>query len=229
MADLDLIIFDCDGVLVDSEFLASQIEAEHLSSAGYDISAEDHAARFAGMTTKDILFEIEREANMPLQASLLDIIHDDLNKRIPLEVEPIDEVHEAISKIDLPKCICSNSPQSRLEAMLTKTHLISFFGDHIYSSRNVGDKKPKPAPDVFLYAIDKHDAEPDYTMVIEDSETGVKGARAAGARVIGFTGGSHVGPGHADKLMEAGAETVIRHMRDLPATIEALAEFTELK
>lgn len=229
MADLDLIIFDCDGVLVDSEFLASEIESEHIRAAGYEITAEEHAERFAGMITKDILMEIERDANIPLQASLLETIRDDLNKRIPEEVEPIDEVHEAISKIDLPKCVCSNSPQGRLEAMLTKTHLISFFGDHIYSSRNVGEKKPKPAPDVFLYAIDKHEAEADYTIVIEDSESGVKGAKAAGARVIGFSGASHIAPGHAEKLMEAGAETVIHRMRDLPATIEALAAWTELK
>lgn len=229
MADLDLVIFDCDGTLVDSEYLAAQIESEQLNKAGFNITPEEFAERFAGLTTKEILFEVEREANIPLQASLLETTQNELNSRLPKEVEAIWGAHEALDKIDVPMCVCSNSPQSRLEAMLIKTRLNSFFGDFIYSSRNIEDGKPKPAPDVFLYAIDKHDAEADYTIVVEDSEAGVKGAKAAGARVIGFTGGRHTFPGHADKLMDAGAETVINRMSDLPAMIEALSEWKELK
>lgn len=229
MADLDLVIFDCDGTLVDSEFLASQIESEHIRAAGYEISAEDHSERFAGMATKDTLMEIEREANIPLQASLLDQITNDLDKRIPLDVEAIAETHEALSKIDVPMCICSNSPQVRLEAMLLKTHLASFFGDKVYSSREVGNKQPKPDPSVFLHAIDVLDAEADFTFVIEDSEHGIKSAKAAGARVIGFTGASHSFPGHAERLMDAGAETVINRYKDLPGTLEALAAWKDLK
>lgn len=229
MADLDLVIFDCDGTLVDSEFLAAQIESEHLRNAGYDISAEDFAERFAGMTTKEILFEVEREANIPLQASLLDTTQNELNRRIPLEAEAIWGAHEALAKITVPMCVCSNSPKERLEAMLLRTRLNSFFGDRIYSSREVGSGNPKPSPDVFLHAIDKHDAEADFTIVIEDSEAGVKGACAAGARVIGFTGASHSFPGHADRLIDAGAETVIKRLSDLPAMLQVLSEWKELK
>ena len=229
MADLDLVIFDCDGTLVDSEFLAAQIESEHLRNAGFDISAEAFAERFAGMTTKEILFEVEREANIPLQASLLDATQSELDRRMPLEAEAIWGAHEALAKITVPMCVCSNSPTERLEAMLLRTRLNSFFGDSIYSSREVGSGNPKPSPDVFLHAIDKHDAEADFTIAIEDSEAGVKGACAAGARVIGFTGASHSFPGHADKLIEAGAETVISRMSDLPAMLKVLSEWKELK
>lgn len=229
MADLDLVIFDCDGTLVDSEFLAAQIEAEQLGKVGYKITPEEFAERFAGMTTKEILFAIEKEADVPLPASLLDTTQDELNRRLPNEVEPIWGVHEALDKIGVPMCVCSNSPQSRLDGMLLRTRLNSFFGDFVYSSRDIGDGKPKPAPDVFLHAIDKHDAEADFTIVIEDSEAGVKGAIAAGARVIGFTGGTHTFPGHADKLMDAGAETVVNRMADLPTMIEALSGWKELK
>ncbi|MEW7008875.1 HAD family hydrolase [Lentilitoribacter sp. EG35] len=229
MADLDLIIFDCDGTLIDSEFLAAQIESEQLRQAGFDIPVEEFAERFAGMTTKNIMMEVERQENIPLQATLLEETHDILNRRIPAEATAIEGAADALKKITTQMCVCSNSPESRLEMMLTKNQLIGYFGDRIYSSRNVGEKRPKPHPDVFLYAIDVLDAEPDYTIVIEDSESGVKAARAAGARVIGFTGASHSYPSHSDKLIDAGAETVINRMSDLPQMIEVLAEWTELK
>lgn len=229
MADLDLIIFDCDGTLIDSEFLAAQIESEQLAKAGFNIPAGDFAERFAGMTTKDIMIEVEREENIPLQATLLEETQDILNKRIPEEALAMEGAAAALKKINVQMCVCSNSPESRLEMMLTKNQLIGYFGDRIYSSRNVGQKRPKPHPDVFLHAIDVLDAEPDFTIVIEDSEAGVKAAKTAGARVIGFTGASHSYPGHSDKLIEAGAETVINRMSDLPKLIEVLAEWTELK
>lgn len=229
MADLDLIIFDCDGTLIDSEFLAAQIESDQLRKAGFDIPAEEFAERFAGMTTKEIMMEVEREENIPLQASLLEETQDILNQRIPEEAIAIEGAADALKKIKVQMCVCSNSPESRLELMLTKNQLIGYFGDRVYSSRNVGGKRPKPHPDVFLHAIDVLDSEPDFTIVIEDSEAGVKAAKAAGARVIGFTGASHSYPGHSDKLIEAGAETVINRMSDLPQMLEALAEWTELK
>lgn len=229
MADLDLIIFDCDGTLIDSEFLAAQIESDQLRLAGFDISAEEFAERFAGMTTKDIMMEVERQENIPLQASLLEETQNILNMRIPEEAGAMEGAADALKKIKVQMCVCSNSPESRLELMLTKNQLIGYFGDRVYSSRNVGEKRPKPHPDVFLHAIDVLDAEPDFTIVIEDSEAGVKAAKAAGARVIGFTGASHSYPGHADKLIDAGAETVINRMSDLPQLLEVLAEWTELK
>lgn len=228
MSGFELIIYDCDGVLVDSEIIAAEVESGLLTKAGFPISAEEMAERYAGLTWKDILLEIEREASIPLSASLLDASEALLDKRLAAEVMAIDGAIAAIARIPGPRCICSNSSSKRLKAMLARTGIDKLFGAHVYSAKDVGEGRTKPAPDVFAHGAAQFKARPANVLVIEDSVHGVHAARAAGMRVVGFTGGSHSYPGHADKLTEAGAETVIRRMADLPATVEALAEWSEL-
>ena len=121
MAGFDLIIFDCDGVLVDSEIIAAQVESKLLTDAGYPISAEELAERFAGLTWKDILFEVEREASIPFSATLLDASEALLDKKLGNEVLAIDGAAQAIARIPGPRCICSNSSSHRLKAMLAHT------------------------------------------------------------------------------------------------------------
>jgi beta-phosphoglucomutase-like phosphatase (HAD superfamily) len=111
--------------------------------------------------------------------------------------------------------------------MLTKVGLKPLFGDNIFSALETPTAKPKPAPDVFLHAAEKFGADPKRTFVIEDSVHGIHGARGAGMRVIGFTGGSHSYPGHADVLTEAGAETTIRRWAELRSLLDALAVWSE--
>tara|TARA_R110002020_G_scaffold136630_6_gene304646 strand:+ start:2687 stop:3376 length:690 start_codon:yes stop_codon:yes gene_type:complete len=228
MPDFDLIIYDCDGVLVDSEIIAAQVESQLLTEAGFPISAEEMAERFAGLTWKDILFEVERESSIPLSAQLLDASEKLLDKKLAAEVQAIDGAMEAIMRIPGPRCICSNSALPRLKMMLARTGLDRLFGDHVYSAKDLGEGRTKPAPDVFLHGASQLNVKPENVLVIEDSVHGIHAARAAGMRVVGFTGASHSYPGHADKLTEAGAETVIRRMADLPATVEALANWSEL-
>jgi len=228
MAGFDLIIFDCDGVLVDSEIIAAEVESKLLTDAGFPISAEEMAERFAGLTWKDILFEVEREASIPFSANLLDASEKLLDKKLAAEVRAIDGAAAAIARIKGPRCICSNSSAHRLKAMLARTGIDRLFGDHVYSAKEVGEGRTKPAPDVFLHASAQFEAKPANVLVIEDSMHGIHAASAAGMRVVGFTGGSHSYPGHADRLTEAGAETVISRMADLPATVEALAGWSEL-
>ncbi|WP_420408599.1 HAD family hydrolase [Hoeflea sp.] len=228
MAGFELVIFDCDGVLVDSEIVAAEVESSLLSEAGYPITPEEMAERFAGLSWKDILLEVERESSIPLSASLLEAAETALDKKLAREVRAIDGVGAAIGRIPGKRCICSNSSSHRLAAMLKRTGLDIAFGKHVYSAKDLGDGRGKPAPDVFLHGASQFDADPANVLVIEDSVHGVQGARAAGMRVVGFTGGSHSYPGHADKLTEAGAETVISRMADLPATVAALAEWSEL-
>jgi beta-phosphoglucomutase-like phosphatase (HAD superfamily) len=112
--------------------------------------------------------------------------------------------------------------------MLGRTGLDRLFGDRVYSAKDVGEGRTKPAPDVFLHGASTVRCETGNVLVIEDSVHGVHAATAAGMRVVGFTGGSHSYPGHADKLTEAGAETVIAAWPILPATVEALAGWSEL-
>ncbi|MBN9046655.1 MAG: HAD family phosphatase [Rhizobiales bacterium] len=222
-----LIVFDCDGVLVDSEIIAAEVESALLTEAGYPISVEEMGERFAGLTWHDILLSVEREAGIPLSATLFDKSEKILDERLANEVQALDGAAEAISKLKLPKCICSNSSSARLETMLKRVELYDFFAPNIFSAKEVGTKKTKPAPDVFLYAAQKMGVDPADAVVIEDSGHGVQAARAAGMRVIGFTGAAHSYPGHADRLTEAGAETVIRRFSDLPGMIEALSVWTD--
>ncbi|SCX18049.1 HAD family hydrolase [Agrobacterium rosae] len=225
MSGFDLIIFDCDGVLVDSEIIAAQVEARLLTDAGYPISTEEMGERFSGMTWKNILLEVEREASIPLSASLLEKSEKLLDARLERDVKVIEGVKTALSRLTLPRCICSNSSSARLEMMLTKVGLKPYFDGHIYSAKDLGADRVKPKPDIFLHGAKQFNVSPDRVVVIEDSVHGIKGARAAGMRVIGFTGASHTYPSHADRLTDAGAETVIARMQDLPATIEALSEW----
>lgn len=224
---IDLVIFDCDGVLVDSEIIAARVEADLLTAAGYEISAEEIAETYSGLTFKDIMLRIEEVAGIPLQASMLDEADRLVDERLKRDVRAIEGVREAVLGVTWPRCICSNSTQERLNLTLSATGLKPLFAPHIFSSFDTPSQKPKPAPDVYLYAADKMGARPQKTFVIEDSVHGVHGAKAAGMRVVGFTGASHSFPGHADLLTEAGAETVIRRWSDLKGTLAALADWTE--
>lgn len=227
MAAPSLIIFDCDGVLVDSEIIAAEVDAVLLTEAGYPIEVEDMIERFAGLTWQDTLLTVEREAGIPLSATLLEKSEKLLDERLKNEVQAVEDIAEVVASLQYPKCICSNSTTERLELMLKRTGLYDLFAPHIFSAREVGTKKTKPAPDVFLYAAKQFGADPADAIVIEDSVHGIHGARAAGMRVIGFTGGAHTYPGHADRLTDAGAETVIRRHKDLPGVIEALSVWTD--
>lgn len=224
---IDLVIFDCDGVLVDSEIIAARVEADLLTAAGYEISPEEISETYSGMTFKDIMLRVEQIAGIPLQASLLEQSEKLLDERLAREVRAIAGVHEAVLGVSAPRCVCSNSSPERLDLMLTPTRIKPLFGNNIFSALATGTKQPKPAPDVFLHAAKTMGAKPENSFVIEDSVHGIRGAKAAGMRVIGFIGAAHSYPGHADMLMEAGAETVIRRWPELGAVLAALAEWTE--
>lgn len=228
MAGFDLILFDCDGVLVDSEIIAAQVESKLLRDAGFDITAEDMCIRFAGMDWKNILLAIEAEADIPLSASLIDQSEKLLDRALEQRVKVIEGVKFALSKITEQRCICSNSSSKRLDLMLTKVGLKPYFAPHIYSAKDLGPDRAKPKPDVYLHGAKQFGVSPSRCLVIEDSTHGVHAARAAGMRVIGFTGGSHTYPTHADRLTDAGAETVISRMVELPQMVEALKTWTEL-
>ncbi|RWA87125.1 HAD family hydrolase [Mesorhizobium sp.] len=227
MPQPDLVIFDCDGVLVDSEIVAARVEAELLTSAGFEISAEEIFETYAGLTFKDIMLRLEEKSHIPFQASLIDRAEELVDRKLRADVRVIDGAHEAVAAVTAPRAVCSNSRTERIEFMLEKVRLLPFFAGRIFSGLDIPSKKTKPAPDVFLFAAEQLGANPKNTFVIEDSVHGVTGARAAGMRVIGFTGAGHSYPGHADALTEAGAETVIRRWAELNSTIAALSEWSE--
>jgi HAD superfamily hydrolase (TIGR01509 family) len=223
----ELVIFDCDGVLVDSEIIAARVEAEVLTKAGYEIDADELSERFAGLTFTDMLLRIEAETGLPFQASIIARTEELIDKRLAAEVRPIEGAGQAVASVTGPRCICSNSSTKRVKLSLTRAGLMPLFEGLIFSGLEIPSKRTKPAPDVFLYAAEKLEADPKQTFVIEDSVHGVAGAKAAGMRVIGFTGAAHSYPGHADRLTEAGAETVIRRWIEFPAVLAALSEWAE--
>ncbi|MBL4599662.1 MAG: HAD family phosphatase [Rhizobiaceae bacterium] len=225
MPEIKLVIFDCDGVLVDSEIIAAKIEAETYRDLGYEIENEEFAIRFAGSSGADIRAEIEKELNFSFPDNVISGISGKIDEAVRNEVKIIPGADEMLDMFDQPRCICSNSPSNRLKDMLTRVKLYDRFRPYIFSAKDFDPPANKPKPDVFLKALKEFDVKPEEAIVVEDSSHGVTAARAAGVRVIGFTGGSHTWHGHADILTESGAETVIKSFRHLPTLIEAFGDW----
>ncbi|NBJ11305.1 HAD family hydrolase [Microvirga arsenatis] len=214
-----LLIFDCDGVLVDSEALACAVDAEVLTRIGLPYSAEDVARKFVGVSFKDMVARLEAEHRCTLPADLGTQIDSALFAKFETSLKPIEGVREAILSLPYPRCVASSSTPERIALSLRITGLADLF-DHVFSATQVA--RGKPAPDLFLHAAAQMDASPGDCIVIEDSAAGVQGALAAGMRVIGFAGGAHCGPDHAEKLRQAGAHTIIERMTDLTSAVQVL-------
>ncbi|MFL4997987.1 MAG: HAD family hydrolase [Microvirga sp.] len=211
-----LLIFDCDGVLVDSEPLSCRIDAETLTECGVPYTAEEVARDFTGVSIKDQIARIEMERGIRLPDDFTERLNRTLFQRFETDLKPIDGVRDAILSLPFPRCVASSSIPERIALSLRVTGLADLF-DNIFSSTQVA--RGKPAPDLFLHAASRMNTLPEKCLVIEDSIAGVQAARAAGMRVIGFVGGSHCGPGHAEKLRQAGAPVIIERMSDLPAAV----------
>jgi HAD superfamily hydrolase (TIGR01509 family) len=211
-----LLIFDCDGVLVDSETLSCRIDAETLTECGVPYTAEEVAREFTGVSIKDQITRIESERGIRLPDDFTERLNRTLFQRFETDLKPIEGVRDAILSLPFPRCVASSSIPERIALSLRITGLADLF-DNIFSSAQVA--RGKPAPDLFLHAASRMNALPGECLVIEDSIAGVQAARAAGMRVIGFVGGSHCGPGHAEKLRQAGAPVIIERMSDLPTAV----------
>jgi len=220
-----LVIFDCDGVLIDSEILSARVDCEILGEFGYECTPEELAHRFAGFTTERIFELAGEELGRPIPEAVVRRAERETDRRLGAEVQPIPGVQEMLDELDAPRCICSNSRPERLRVSLEKAGLWDRFRPYVFSVRDVPDGKGKPAPDIFLHAARLRETDPSEAIVIEDSVAGVTGAVAAGMRTVGFTGASHTWPGHGEALMDAGALTVIRRLADFPATVNALREW----
>ncbi len=213
-----LLIFDCDGVLVDSEVLSCGICGEVLTGLGVPYTGQDIMRQFVGMSLKDMVARIEAERGCTLPDDFRDRVNSEVFRRFEAELQPVPGVREAIQALPFPRCVASSSAPERIALSLRVTGLADLF-DHIFSSTQV--PRGKPAPDLFLHAAREMNARPEDCLVIEDSTAGVQAARAAGMRVIGFTGGLHCGPDHAEKLRNAGAPLILERMADLPRAVKS--------
>lgn len=208
-ADIALVIFDCDGVLVDSERLACAVEAEGLTRAGFPITAEGVLQRFLGMSARDARAVVERELGRSLPADYGQRKADELAAAFRRELGAVPGIAEVVAMVSASGaalCVASSSAPTRIALSLTLVGLHDRFAPHLFSSSMVVNGKP--APDLFLLAADRMGIPPARCLVIEDSPPGIAAGVRAGMRVVGFTGGGHCGPGHADLLRAAGAETI---------------------
>ncbi|PZX12200.1 HAD superfamily hydrolase (TIGR01509 family) [Palleronia aestuarii] len=213
-----MIVFDCDGVLVDSEILSCGTDAELMRSAGHEITLEDLVAGYIGWPKRAIWDDIAARRGTPWPDGLFELATSRLMERIEDELVAVAGVAKALDRIPDPKAVASSSGVAKLHASLARCGLTHYFDERIFSAQQVA--RGKPAPDIFLFAAEQSGVAPRDCLVIEDSAAGVTAARATGMPAIGFTGASHTYPGHADALLDAGAVTVIADMRELPAQID---------
>lgn len=216
-----LLIFDCDGVLVDSEVLSCRIDAEILTEIGLPYTAEEIARQFVGVSMKDMISRLEAKHGRRLPDDFSDRLNRTLFARFETDLKPVEGVREAILSLPFRRCVASSSVHERIALSLRVTGLADLF-DHVFSSVEV--PRGKPAPDLFLHAASRMGAASEECLVIEDSPAGVQAARAAGMRVIGFTGGGHCGPDHADRLRQAGAPLVIGRMAELAEAVQTILQ-----
>jgi HAD superfamily hydrolase (TIGR01509 family) len=217
---LDLIIFDCDGVLVDSEVISCRAHAEMLTLHGYPITSDQVLKRFLGVSDREARRAIEGETGRKLPDDFESQVKQATLQFYADDLRAISHVGAAIAAISLPKCVASSGTPEKIRHGLDCAGLYDLLSPHIFSASQV--QRGKPAPDLFLFAAEQMNAAPDRCIVIEDSVAGVTGARAAGMTVLGFHGGSHCQAGHAETLRAAGAETIFDDMRQLPALIARL-------
>jgi HAD superfamily hydrolase (TIGR01509 family) len=213
---IELVIFDCDGVLVDSELISVQIDMLVLERVGMPMSQGDVVDRFVGRSKAVMLAAIEEhlgEALSPILEQELDQLYTDAFDR---ELTVVDGVHEALAGISLPTCVASSSEPHSLRHKLELVGLYERFAGRIFSATEV--EHGKPAPDLFMYAAERMSTPPEACLVVEDSQYGVRAARAAGMDVFAYDSGL------VDARLLAGERTVLfSDMRELPRLIRARA------
>lgn len=214
-----LVIFDCDGVLVDSEPLSLACLTAGLNRIGVAIDLDTVRSRFAGTSMVSIMGHIERDYGISAPPDFVAEVKAETLATFDRELRAMRGVAEAIRALNLPICVASSSDPVRLRHSLTLTGLLPLFSGNVFSSAQV--QRGKPYPDLFLFAADRMGAAPPECLVIEDSVPGVTAAVAAGMPVVGFTGGGHWGhdPAGTD-LLRAGAALVLSDYSNLSKVIK---------
>ncbi|MCF3935336.1 HAD family hydrolase [Acuticoccus sp. M5D2P5] len=221
----DLLILDCDGVLVDSERLSAEATSRVLAEAGRTVSVDQILAAYVGMTDAAMWTQVARD---------WDIVVDDghrarhdhyLEALFTTSLRPVcDEVHAVLGALGLPMCVASNSGHDRLRMTLGTTGLAPLFVGRIFSAEDVA--RGKPAPDLILHAAATMNVDPRDCLFVDDSVAGVTAGVAAGVTTIGFCGGTHGGTDHAERLMRAGAVGTVTNFHEIAALVGRAGAFT---
>lgn len=209
----DLLILDCDGVVVDSEPITMRVLAEMLNELGASTNAAAIAQKLIGTTFDRTLEVITETLGKPLPADFVPHYRDRTFAAMEAGLKPVAGIEAALDRITIPCCIASNGPHLKIRKTLGITRLLPRFEGRIFSSADV--PRGKPHPDLFLFAARHFAAHPSACLVIEDSVSGIKAARAAGMEVFGFAGSAP-----EEVLLAAGAHRVFRQMSDLPGLVD---------
>ncbi|MER5611970.1 HAD family hydrolase [Streptomyces sp. NPDC002215] len=207
----ELVIFDCDGVLVDSERIAVRIQVQVGTELGWPLTADEVVETFVGRSNKSIGELVD--ARLPGASAAWQKRFEDLHRdAVETELVAVEGIHEALAALALPTCVASSGSHEKMRHTLGHTGLYAHFEGRIFSATEV--ERGKPAPDLFLHAARRMGVEPAACVVVEDSKYGVQAARSAGMRAFGFAGG--LTPAH---WLEGPDTVVFDDMRKLPSLL----------
>ncbi|HWI08136.1 MAG TPA: HAD family hydrolase [Solirubrobacteraceae bacterium] len=207
------VIFDCDGVLVDTELTSNTVLAGLLTQGGLPTTLEYCLREYRGRSMQSVMELAEQRHGGPLPGDLPDRYYADLEAAFARDGQPVRGVVAALDRISLPSCVASSGPHHKMEVTLRRTGLWDRFAGRIFSATEV--RHGKPAPDLFLHAAREMGFDPASTAVVEDSVPGVQAARAAGMRALAFAGDTD-----AAELAAAGGEP-FEDMDELPGLLGA--------
>ena len=220
MSAPELVIFDCDGVLVDSEPIAMRLLVETIAGAGLALDPEAAHELLLGKSLASMRAILARDFGLDLSDAALDAMRHRLYAAFRAELRPIPGIAAALDALPCAFCVASSSQPERVEVSLTATGLWPRFEGRVFSATMVAHGKP--APDLFLFAAETLGYPPGACLVVEDSPAGIAAAKAAGMRVIAFTGGSHAtSDAHRGRIAALGPDAVLADMRGLGALLGA--------
>lgn len=212
------LIFDCDGVLVDSEVIAVEVESRLLTEAGFAITADEIADRFVGLSYASMLAGLEEQFGRELPDGLMPRIEQLVLDEFPGRLAAVPGIDQLLHESPLPRAVASSSDLDRIHRSLALTSLDRHFETELVFSAQMVDRG-KPAPDLFLLAAEHLGADPASCLVIEDSPHGVTAALAAGMHVVGLLAGGHARPALGERLRHAGAAHIARSADELDAIV----------
>jgi len=207
------VIFDCDGVLIDSERLAVKVDVLVLRELGWPLSEAEVVERFVGRSDRDTQAAVEAYLGRKLAFDWEEQVEPLYRQAFEADLVPVEGVLEALGEITLPSCVASSGTHEHLRYTLGLTGLYERFEGRIFSAEDVA--RGKPAPDLFLHAAEQMATKPARCVVVEDSRSGVEAARAAGMRALAFAGG--LTPA---ELLEGPNTIVFEDMRELPRLLD---------
>jgi len=211
----DLVIFDCDGVLVDSELIFARVLAESLIALDFPTTIDEAIALGFGKNRVTLSAAVAAQFGEALPDTFFEAFAARSASAFEHELSPMVGVEDLLAALPMPRCVASNGRLDRVRQRLAITGLLPFFDPHVFSASQVAFGKP--APDLFLFAAQRLGARPADCTVVEDSIPGVEAAIAARMAVVGFCGGGHCPQDHADRLIAAGCSRVFAKMPDLAA------------